>query len=172
MTTLVVTSGLPGVGKSSIAWELARRLSLVIVELDHLEAALMRHGVGGEELGWGGYDMITAVALDNLALGHSVMLDAVGWTNGVRHGWAGMAAEHGAAFRPIEVICSDERAHRARVEQRRRSLDGFPETTWEDVKQAATRYEAWDRDRLVLDSVAPLQDLVDRAVRYVGQAAE
>ena len=171
MTNLVVTSGLPGVGKSSIAWELARRLSLVIIELDHLEAALMRHGISRDELGWGGYER-TAVALDNLALGHSVVLDSVGWTNAVRHRWAALAAEHGAAFRPIEVICSDERMYRARVEQPRRSLDGLPETTWEDVKQAAKRYEPWDSERLILDSVAPLQDLVERAVRYVGPAAQ
>lgn len=163
----MITSGLPGVGKSAIARELARRCSLFHIELDHLEAVLLRQGLSGQQLGWAGYDMITALAVDNLAIGHRVLLDSVGWTTAIRQRWAELAAEQHADFRPIEVICSDRQVHRARLERRRRNLEGFPATSWDDVQQAGERYEAWAGDRLILDTVAPLEGLITQAVEYL-----
>ncbi len=168
MGLLVVTSGLPGVGKTAMARELARRCSLFHIELDHLEAALFRQGFSGEQLGWVGYEMITALAADNLAIGHSVLLDSVGWTTAVRQRWAELAAEQHAEFRPIEVICSDRQVHRERLERRRRDLEGFPETSWDDVQDARERYEPWAADRLMLDTVAPIEGLVTEAIEYLG----
>jgi len=165
---LVVTSGLPGVGKSAIARELARRCSLFHIELDQLEAALFRQGISGDQLGWAGYDMLTALAADNLAIGHRVVLDAVGWTAAVRQGWAELASEHRADFRPIEVICSDRRVHRERLEQRHRTIEGFPETDWDDVRAAEERFEPWTGERLILDTAVPTEVLITRAIAYLG----
>lgn len=168
MSLLAVTSGLPGVGKSAIARELARRCSLFHIELDHLEAALFRQGISGDQLGWAGYDMITALADDNLAIDHSVVLDAVAWTTAVREGWAALATEHHAAFRPIEVICSDRRVHRERLEQRQRNIEGFPETSWNDVQEAGERFEPWTGERLILDTCDPMDAVIGRAIAYLG----
>ncbi len=167
VSLLVVTTGLPGVGKTAIARELARRCSLFHIELDHLEAALFRQGFSGEQLGWVGYDMITALAADNLAIGHRVLLDSVGWTAAVRQRWADLAAEQHVEFRPIEVICSDRQVHRERLERRRRNLEGFPETSWDDVQHARERFEPWVADRLILDTVAPMEGLITQAIEYL-----
>jgi predicted kinase len=164
-------SGLPGVGKSAIARELALRCSLSYVELDPLEAALFRQGISGDQLGWAGYEMITTRAANNLAIGNSVLLDAVTWTTTIRQRWSGLAAEQGAQFRPIEVICSDDRVHRERLEQRRRrGVEGFPETSWADVQHAIARYEPWTGERLILDSTSPTETLVSQAIDYLGLA--
>ena len=60
---LIVLSGLPGVGKTTIARELARMLPAVHVPVDAIEQALRRQGlvVEGE-----GYAVAHAVAADNL----------------------------------------------------------------------------------------------------------
>jgi predicted kinase len=168
VSLLVVTSGLPGVGKSAIARELARRCSLFHIELDHLEAALFRQGISGDQLGWAGYDMITALAADNLAIDHGVVLDAVGWTTAVRQGWSKLAADHHADFCPIEVICSDRSLHRERLARRHRNIEGFPETSWHHVREASERFEPWTGERLILDTAAPMGVLITRAVAYLG----
>ena len=165
--TLVAVTGLPCVGKSTVATEVARRTGLFLIELDHLEAPLLRQAIDAERIGWAGYDMLMELATDNLTIGRSVLFDAVGWTNATRDQWSRLAADMHARFRPIEVICSSTSVHQARVEQRRRDLVGYPETTWQDVTIASTRYEPWLADRLTLDTVEPLSGLIDRALAYV-----
>jgi predicted kinase len=159
-------AGLPGVGKSSIARGLAAELGVCLFELDRIEAPLLER-ISGDTLGWGGYEILTSLADDHLALGHGVILDCVSWVRPLRARWAKLADAHAAAFRPIEVVCSDEALHRARLVQRHRGSRGLGDIGWERVEQARGLYEAWDTPRLALDSTRPLEDLVRAAVAYV-----
>lgn len=163
---LVVMAGLPGVGKSSIARGLAAELGFCLLELDRIEAPLLER-ISGDTLGWGGYEILTSLADDHLALGHSVILDCVTWVRPLRARWTQLAEARGAALRPIEVVCSDEALHRSRLLQRRRSSRGLLDTPWVRVEEARRLYEAWDTARLELDSAQPLSDLVRLAVAYV-----
>ena len=158
--TLVVFSGLPGSGKSSVARELARTLELSLFELDHIEAPLLARS-DGDALGWAGYEILSALAEDNLALGRGVVLDSVTWTNALREEWRMMAARHRARYRPIEVVVPDRELHRARVSRRAAKND------WPRIEAAFKLYEAWSSDRLVLDSSQPLETLLAAAVDYV-----
>jgi predicted kinase len=166
---LVVMAGLPGVGKSSIAQGLAGELGICKLELDRIEAPLLSQ-ISGDTLGWGGYEILTALAEDHLALGHSVILDCVTWVRSLRTRWQDLAEAHGAAFRPIEVICSDEALHRVRLHQRV-SRD-LAEPPWVRVEEARRSYETWDTPRLVLDTVQPLNELVRAAAGYCRQTTE
>ena len=60
---LIILSGLPGVGKTTIARELAEATDAMHLRIDSIEQALRRSGyrVEGE-----GYDVAYAVAQDNL----------------------------------------------------------------------------------------------------------
>lgn len=168
----VVVTGLAGVGKSTLARALAREVGLVLLELDRMEASLLNQGISGDDLGWGGYEAITALAEDNLRLGLGVVLDSVGWTQALRTRWAELAEASGAAYRPIELTCSDLAVHWRRLESRDssgRSRRSNPD--WEAVQARRTLYEPWDRSRLVLDSVRPPDDLVREAASYVRGGA-
>jgi len=162
----VVMAGLPGAGKSSVARGVAVELGICLFELDRIEAPLLER-VSGDTLGWGGYEILTSLADDHLALGHSVILDCVTWVRPLRARWAQLAQARNAAFRPIEVVCSDEALHRSRLLQRRRSSRGLADPPWERVEEARRLYEPWDTPRLELDSVQPLGDLVRTAAAYV-----
>lgn len=71
---LIVLSGLPGVGKTTIARELARSLTAVHVHVDSIERALRQGGLVVEAEG---YAVAQAVAADNLRVGQTVILSAL-----------------------------------------------------------------------------------------------
>jgi predicted kinase len=71
---LIVLSGLPGVGKTTIARELARSLTAVHVRVDSIEQALRQSGLVVEAEG---YAVAQAVAADNLRVGQTVIADCV-----------------------------------------------------------------------------------------------
>jgi len=74
----------------------------------------------------------------------------------LRDGWRDLAARHGARFRAIECVCSDEQVHHGRIDGRQRGIPGWYELTWQEVEDARSRYEPWLAEHLVLDAVAPL----------------
>jgi predicted kinase len=167
---LVAVSGLPGVGKSELSRRIARELELSLFEIDRIEAPLLRRGISGDAIGWGGYEILTSLATDNLELGRSVLLDSVCWTRQIRQRWFALATTYQAAYRPIEVVCSDDKLHRRRIELRDRSGQGLPEINWSRVEEARLLYEAWDTPRLRLDSVGQLDALLSEAIAYVRGA--
>lgn len=114
---LISFSGLPGVGKSSVARLLAQRLKAVWLRIDSLEQALVRSGViDRDHLGPAGYYAGYAAALDNLRLGRIVLADCVNPLALTRNAWRDVAREAGVGLLEVEIVCSDARMHRARAE--------------------------------------------------------
>src|SRR5678816_2343272 len=117
-----------------------------------MELPLFKQGIDGDAMGWSGYEALTALAEDNLALGHGVLLDSVGWTRELRTSWAALAEKNGAVFKPVELICSDLALHRTRIETRHReSRSMWANPDWNSVEAARSNYETWDQPRLLLD---------------------
>ena len=51
------------------------------------------------------------------------------------------------------------------------TLEPYPELTWEAVLQRRRETEPWTADRLVLDSLGPIDENVARALEYVTKGA-
>lgn len=153
---LVLMSGLPGVGKSTIASELGRLLPAAVLSVDHIEDAMLRAGLAPSfETGVAAYEVGAAVAQEQLALGHSVIADAANHLEVGRDIWRRAARAHEALIRVVHVECSDL-AHQQRLRQRNRGLSHFPEPTWVEVEQRRPQVEPWSSDVLVVDSAEPL----------------
>ena len=166
---LVLMSGLPGVGKSAIADALAVRLRAVVVSVDRIESAMLRSGIERSfETGLAAYKVGATIAEQQLRLGSTVIADAANYLEVGRQIWCSAAEAVGADIRAIEVVCSDEGVHRARLAGRERGLEPFPEPTWADVLRQRDETETWSRDRLVLDSVDEVDANVERALRYLA----
>ena len=155
---LIVLSGLPGVGKTTIARALAARIGAVHIRIDSIEEALGRSTASVEPMNDAGYVVGYAVAEDNLRLGLTVIADSVNPWPETRDAWAAAAARAGVGAAEVEIICSDRNEHRRRVESRLLAESGAP--TWHDV--VARDYRDWSRARLVVDSAGrPVADAVD-----------
>jgi predicted kinase len=168
MQKLVVVSGLPGSGKSTVAEALSRHLSLPIFSIDPIEAAMWRGGLARNSTGIAAYEVAAALADEHLRLGHSVIIDAVNPIEAPRAGWRDLATGYRADLKIIECVCTDETVHRRRIETRIRNIPGMPEVTWARVQQRRAEYEAWVDARLTLDTSAETPDgLLAAALNYL-----
>jgi predicted kinase len=144
---LVVLGGLPGVGKTTIARELAGAIAAVHLRVDSIEQALRHAGwnVQGE-----GYAVAYAIAEDNLRLGRTVVADCVNPWPLTRAAWQAVAHRAGVRLIDVEVVCSDVDEHKRRVESRASDIVGHRLPTWVEVVERD--YRPWESDRLVVDT--------------------
>ena len=126
-------------GKTAIATGLARGFEAVHLRIDSIEQALRNSGVtiSGPE----GYEVAYAVAEDNLRLGHTVVADSVNPVEVTRAAWRKVAQRAGKRCIEIEIVCSDQAAHRRRVESRIADIVGHELPTWQQV--CDREYEPW-----------------------------
>ena len=74
---LIIFSGLPGSGKSTIARVLAQRLGAVYLRIDAIEQAIRAAEQVDNEMGPAGYFVAYGLAIENLALDSIVITDSV-----------------------------------------------------------------------------------------------
>ncbi|SLN13200.1 AAA family ATPase [Oceanibacterium hippocampi] len=167
MPSLIAFSGLPGVGKSTIARALSERIQAVYVRVDAVEAALKASVLIIHPAEDAGYRAAAAVARDNLTIGLDVVADTVNPVRETRALWAAIAAEAGARLVNVEVVCSDAGEHRRRVESRKSDIAGLSLPDWDAVQ--GRRFEPWMGDRLTLDTTElPIADCIARITDYIA----
>lgn len=147
---LIVFSGLPGTGKTTIARELARQTGAVYVRIDVIEQTIRDAGVLAGDVGASGYGVANALALSNLQLGHRVVADCVNPVQESRAAWTATAATAGVALFNIQVVCTDAQEHRRRVETRTGDIPGLTPPTWQSV--STHEYERWKKTPLTIDT--------------------
>ncbi|MGN6126281.1 MAG: AAA family ATPase [Humibacter sp.] len=170
---LIAMAGLPGAGKSTIAEVLAARLAATIVSVDPIESAILLAGIDSDQpTGLAAYLVAETLAEQVLMSGHSVIVDAVNAVEPARLQWRDLAARADVQLRVIEVACSDPDLHRERLEKRVHNLPHVEETSWRAVEQSLEDYQEWKGEcaelpRITLDTVNPLGQNVDAAVRFI-----
>lgn len=147
---LIVFGGLPGTGKTTVAHGLAENLEGVYLRIDTIEQAMRNAGVLRGDVGTAGYDIATALADTNLALGNTVIADSVNPVEASRRAWRDVAIRTAVPLFEIEFICSDRTEHRHRVETRKSDIAGLTPPTWESV--LSHEYTPRNDPRLVVDT--------------------
>jgi predicted kinase len=164
--TLIILSGLPGSGKTVVAEGLSRALSIPILSIDSIEAAMWRAGLAKTETNVAAYEVAQALTDENLRLRLTIVVDAVNPVEAPRAAWRNLAAKHRVSLKIIECVCSDETILRQRIEAPVSSKAGT-QLTWARLLQRRSEYEAWTDPRLVLDTshTSPAQ-LLAQALNY------
>lgn len=150
MATLIVFGGLPGVGKTSIAREVARRTNAVFLRIDSIEQAIRASGRLDKLMDDTGYRAANLVAEDNLRIARTVVADCVNPVQISRDAWVGVAHRAKASIVEVEIICSDTREHRQRFENRVSDVPGLRLPGWDEV--TSREYEPWQRKHIVVDT--------------------
>lgn len=172
--TLIVLSGLPGVGKTTLARRLSARINGVHLRIDTIEAALTASGIIGRAGGWNtlpdiGYRVAWSLARDHLEAGHQVVADSVNPIAITRDSWADCARATGSTLVNVEVICSDIDIHKSRVEARVSDLDGLTVPTWRQVEERD--YEAWTEPVLRVDTIEGVDEAISTITARLATSA-
>jgi len=167
---LIIFSGLPGTGKSTLAEAVGMHLSIPVFAKDWLEATLLRCELlpsnANRPLGAAGYELLTMLAERQLTLGQSVILDSVAGTQTIRDEWDRLAKRHHARLRVIECVCSDESFHSSHLARRERNIPGWHELAWSDVEKVKSYFLPWSDEHLILDMMDPFEENKSKAIEY------
>lgn len=154
---LIVFSGLPGTGKTTIAKGLVATTGAFYLRIDTIEQAIRHSGVLAQDVGRSGYRVANELALSNLGPGRTVIVDCVNPVFESRMAWREVASKAGMRLVNIQVICSDQQQHRHRVETRPADIPGLTPPTWQSVLEH--EYEAWTETPFCIDTalISPAQ---------------
>lgn len=150
-TTLVIFSGLPGTGKSTLADRLARQLHWPCLCIDDVI------GEVPENAGIAFWDSRVQILLRlvevQLDLGLNVIADSV-FMNMDRHHAQELARKYQARFRPVYVFVSDENTWKERVTTRYAESKDAYVPTWAQIKHQRERFRTWEPETaLFIDSL-------------------
>lgn len=162
---LVLITGLPGSGKSTMAEVAGSALGAPVLSHDwamsglrpypELQDALDTMGLRGHRgVGW---SLLWALARSQLRLGSSVVLDGVARDPNVE-GTRLVAREEGARSAVILTSVHDADLHRSRVEGRQRLIPDWYELDWDHVARARASWVPPADVDLVLEAARPVDE--------------
>jgi predicted kinase len=172
---LVLITGLPGSGKSTMAEVAGRALGAPVLGHDwamsglrpypELQDALDTMGVRGHRgVGW---SLLWALARSQLRLGSSVVLDGVARGPDVE-GTRLVAREEGAGSVVILTSVHNAELHRSRVEGRQRLIPDWYELDWDHVARARDSWVPPADVDLVLDAADPVEENAAKLQALLG----
>lgn len=168
---VVVFTGLPGTGKSTMADKTAIHLGAPAFSGDWLLGALKPAAAQLAQLDRTAmmrtyHSLLASLLTRQLLLGQDAVLDCL-LTDAVAMEWRSTATAHQADLRIIECVCSDMVVHRSRVDNRIRAIPGWHEIDWAHVEKMRSEFAPLTVERLTLDAVTSVEENFRRVLNYL-----
>jgi predicted kinase len=163
---LVIFSGLPGTGKSTLADCLARELRWPLLRIDDVAGTVppcADYRFWDEKV-----LVLLTVVEEQLKLGLSVIADSVFMGADRLHAQE-IAQEYAAIFRPVYCFVSDEAFWEKRVNERVDTLGPSNAATWEQIQHQRRWYAPWKPGTgLFMDAVQPVERNYAQVLEFVS----
>jgi predicted kinase len=168
MNKLVIFSGLPGTGKSTLANQLARELQWTLLKIDDVVNNIPENP--GTEFWDSQVEVLLTLTETQLDIGLSVIVDSVFMNTDRQHAQA-LAQKYQAHFRPIYTYLSDEKIWEQRVTARSDQLDNPAGATWEQVKHQSGHFRKWEPNTaLFVDALESVEKNYAAVLDFVSRA--
>jgi aminoglycoside phosphotransferase family enzyme/predicted kinase len=178
--SLVVTCGMMGTGKSSLARELSRELGFTLISSDRVRKSLAglpptsraqagyQEGIYTPAATQATYQSLREEARRELAAGRSVVVDASCKLASDREAFRMLAAELGARFSLVHTDCS-RKLIKERLERRRLDPDEVSDGRWELIPEQLAAFEMPGRDEAIgIDTSRPLAEGINQLLKAMG----
>jgi AAA domain len=168
---VVVFTGLPGTGKSTLAELVAKTINAPAFAGDWLMGALSPYGVL-DDLDRASFlslyhGLLGTLVTRQVMLGQSAIVDCL-VNDSVAAQWQADIAGCAARLYLVECVCSDAALHRGRIVGRRRGIPGWHEVGWDHVERMRVEFPALGIEHLTVDAVDPLKDNMRKVLDYLG----
>ena len=162
---LIIFSGLPATGKSTLANRLARELRVPLLCIDDVVGEIPENPTVAF------WDSKVAILLGlsevQLELGLSVIVDSV-FMNTDRHHAQELARKYQACFLPVYVFISDDKVWEKRVTERHDEMNNRDVATWGQIQHQRQHFRSWEPDTaLFVDALNPIEQNYAEVLQFI-----